>query len=191
MVGSAGRSSDVAQKEHRRAGDMKQQIVDAIIHSRVRTKTLGKASQTRKFLQQYFADVPVEDLRGRSPKTMARAALDHLEFGARRRRGQALLRLFNPTEKEHGYSSAYTFIEMINDDMPFLVDSVAAAVNRHGHGLQLLIHPRLGAKRSSSGQLQELFPLRGNGEHSAESFIYIEISKDTDSSVLDILRGTL
>ena len=92
---------------------------------------LKKPAQIKRYLRQYFVNVPVEDLQGRSEKIMARIAVDHLEFGARRRAGQALMRIYNATEKEHGYTSAFTFVEMVNDDMPFLVDSVAAAINRH------------------------------------------------------------
>ena len=166
---------------------MKQQIVDAIINSRVRTKTLSKPSQTRKFLQQYFADVPVEDLRGRSPKTMARAALDHLEFGTRRRRGQALLRLFNPSEKEHGYSSAYTFIEMINDDMPFLVDSVAAAVNRHNLAVHITVHPVISVVRDGKGKVTAVTGPADKDARS-ESFVRFAIDRETDSNELKLLR---
>ncbi len=142
-------------------------------------------------LRAYYADVPDEDLRHRDAKALAAAALSHIAFGRSRRRGIAIIRVFNPTAELDGWHSDATVVQLVNDDMPFLVDSVTMALNRLGHRVQLLIHPRLGAKRSRSGQLQELVPLRGNGEHSAESFIYIEISKDTNSSVLDLLRATL
>ena len=79
--------------------DTKQAIVDGITSARVSSKTLSNTAQKKQFLQQYVENVPVEDLQGRSEAIMARAALDHLEFGAKRRRGQALLRIFNPTEK--------------------------------------------------------------------------------------------
>ena len=49
---------------------------------------------------------------------------------ARRRRGRALVRVFNPTLREHGYTSPHTVIEMVNDDMPFLVDSIGLALSR-------------------------------------------------------------
>jgi len=44
--------------------------------------------------------MPVEDLHDKSEEVMARAAIDHLDFVDARRKGQALLRIFNPTEKK-------------------------------------------------------------------------------------------
>ena len=71
-------------KSNRRSGDARQKIVDTILASRATTKSLKKQAETKRFLKQYFADVPFEDLDGRSETIMARVALDHLEFGATR-----------------------------------------------------------------------------------------------------------
>ncbi len=141
----------MTKNENRRGGDIREVIVDAIVASRVTSKYLKKPAQIKKFLAQYFADVPVEDLQGRSEQIMARVAIDHLEFAAVRKKGQSLLRLFNPTEKTHGYTSAYTFVEMANDDMPFLVDSVAAAINRHQLVVHITVHPIISVIRDNTG----------------------------------------
>ena len=121
----------MTRHESRRGSDVKERILEAIIASRVQSKALSGRQQIKLYLGNYFADVPVEDLQGKPERVMARIALAHIEFGATRRKGQALLRIYNPTEKEHGYTSAYTFVEMVNDDMPFIVDSVSAAILRH------------------------------------------------------------
>ncbi len=176
----------MASKEHRRIGDLKKTIVDGIIAARVRSKTLKKPSHTRQFLRQYVKNVPVEDLQGRSEKLMARAAIDHLEFGARRRRGRALIRIFNPTVKEHGYTSAYTFIELVNDDMPFLVDSVSAAINRHNLAVHITVHPIIWVKRDNKGKLTDISKPGDKGARS-ESLIRLAIERETDPAVLKVL----
>ena len=51
----------------------------------------------------------------------AALAADMLEFARTRKRGRANVRLFNPTLKEHGWESAHTVVQVVNDDMPFLV----------------------------------------------------------------------
>ena len=187
MVAKAGWSSYVASKGQRRIGDMRKAILDAIASSRVRSRILTKPTQTKQFLQQYFEDVPVEDLRGRSEPIMARAAIDHLEFGANRRSGQMLLRIFNPTVKEHGYSSAFTIIEMVNDDMPFLVDSVVAAINRHNLAVHITVHPIISVKRDGKGRL---LAIANPGDENArsESFIRFAIERETKPTELKMLR---
>ncbi|MCG8369957.1 MAG: NAD-glutamate dehydrogenase, partial [Proteobacteria bacterium] len=137
--------------------------------------------------QQYFADIPYEDLEGRSEEIMARIALDHLDFGSVRRRGQALLRIYNASEAEHGYASAFTFIEMVNDDMPFLVDSVAAAINRHNLAVHITVHPIVSVRRGRNGRLTAISHPDDDEAHS-ESFIRFAISQVSDEQELELLR---
>ncbi|MEL7187406.1 MAG: NAD-glutamate dehydrogenase, partial [Pseudomonadota bacterium] len=177
----------MTSKEQRRVGDQKEAIIDSICASKARSFILKKPAQTRKFLEQYFADVPVDDLIGRDENIMARAAIEHLEFGARRRRGQALLRIFNPTEKEHGYSSKYSFVEMINDDMPFLVDSVAAAINRHELAVHITVHPIIAVKRDAKGKLLSVTDPDDEDARN-ESYIRFAIDRESDPASLKVLR---
>ena len=187
MVGKSDRSKQVAAKEKRRAGDMKESIVRSIVASKAKSKTLKKASHTKKFLDQYFEDVPVEDLRNRPAKLMARAAIDHLDFGAQRRSGQALLRIFNATEKNQGYNSPYTFVEMINDDMPFLVDSIAAAFDGHDLAVHITVHPVISVQRDSKGALKGIAK-PGDAGARPESFIRFAIDRVSDPAALKALR---
>ncbi len=166
---------------------MKAAIVDTIVASRAPSKILPKAAQRRRFLKQYFAHVPVEDLVGKDEAVMARAALDHLAFGAKRRRGQALLRIFNPTEKEHGYESKFTFIEMVNDDMPFLVDSVAAAINRHDLAVHITVHPIISVLRDAKGKLTGI-AAPNSARARRESYIRFAIDRESEPATLKILR---
>jgi glutamate dehydrogenase len=177
----------VTSKEQRRINDMRPSIVDEILQSNARSKAIGSASQRKRFLKQYFSDVPMEDLQGRSPDLMARAALDHLDFAARRRKGQALLRVFNATKKEHGYESNFTFVEMVNDDMPFLVDSVAAAIDRHELAVQITVHPVISVRRDSKGRLTHIAK---NKDKAAidESFVRFAIDRESDPAVLRLIR---
>jgi glutamate dehydrogenase len=177
----------VRKQELRRESDARERIVRAIVSTRMHSKVLDERSQVRRYLNQYFADVPAEDLVGRSEKIMARIALEHLEFGAKRRPGEALLRIYNPTEREHGYSSKFTIIEMINDDMPFLVDSVAAAITRQDLSVHITVHPVLRLARNRSGKLVSVLE-RDDDEGRLESFIRFAIDRETDPQQLRILE---
>ena len=166
---------------------MRKHIVDAILATNLKSRHLSKNADIRRFLQQYFATVPYEDLAGRSEEIMARIALDHLALGAVRREGEALLRIYNATEKEHGYASQYTFVEMVNDDMPFLVDSVAAAINRHNLGVHITVHPIISVRRDKSGKLTGIAD-PGDSKALPESFIRFAITRETDEKTLKQLQ---
>ena len=87
----------MTKQDLRRGSDDKERILDAIVSTRIQTKALTSRAQIKAYLGQYFADVPVEDLLGRSEKIMARIALNHLEFGSMRKKGRPLLRIYNPS----------------------------------------------------------------------------------------------
>jgi glutamate dehydrogenase len=84
------------------------------------------------FVRRYYADVDAEDLAERSAEDLYGAALSHWHFARSLRRQQAKLRVYNPRVDEHGWQSTHTVVEIVNDDMPFLVDSVTMEVNRQG-----------------------------------------------------------
>ena len=177
----------MTKQELRRGSDDKERIMGAIVATRAQTKSLSSRAEIKAYLGQYFADVPVEDLLGRSEKIMARIALDHLEFGSVRKKGQALLRIYNPNEKQQGYASNFTFIEMINDDMPFLVDSISAAVNRQDLAAHITVHPVVRVERDARGRLKSV-ATRNGASGKAESFVRIAIDRETDPQRLKVLE---
>ena len=67
-------------------------------------------------------------------------------------------------------------LAVINDDMPFLVDSVAATVAAHGLVIERLIHPVISVRRSEQGALLELStdPVTATQR---ESVIYLETDR--------------
>src|SRR5437660_1160473 len=93
------------------------------------------------FVDGYYGQVDPEDLLERQPADLYGAALSHWNFARKRESGHPRVRVFNPSIEEHGWQSTHTIIEIVNDDMPFLVDSVAMEINRHGLTLHLVIHP--------------------------------------------------
>src|SRR5580693_5655503 len=90
----------------------------------------GRNELRQRFLRAYFRGVAEEDLAERAPRQLAKAALAHLAFGARRPAGRSLVRVFNPDLAADGFESPHTLVLTVTDDMPFLVDSVGMAFGR-------------------------------------------------------------
>jgi glutamate dehydrogenase len=146
----------------------------------------------KRFLQAYYANVDAEDIAARNPKELAAAALSHLMF-ARQRRGRALVRVFNPTLREYGYSSPHTVIEMVNDDMPFLVDSIGLALTRRALTLHFLTHPIFAVTRDKAGVLRSIGE-RGSAadkHHRLESFQHVEVDRMVDAATLQSLSAEI
>ena len=83
----------------------------------------------------------------------------------------------------------FTRIAIVNDDMPFLVDSIAATIASQGLTIDRLLHPVLPVRRSGDGELDEI--LAGSGDKSTrESMIYIETAR-VDARDRRALEGAL
>jgi glutamate dehydrogenase len=138
------------------------------------------------FVSEYFDGLDQEDLASHRAEDLYGAALSHWTFARTRIPGLASVRIRNPTIEEHGWQSSHTVIEIVNDDMPFLVDAVTMEVNRHGLALHLIAHPILTVRRDTTGKLVE-FP--GNAEKDPrESWMHLQIDRVHDRARLQALH---
>jgi glutamate dehydrogenase len=105
-----------------------------------------------------------------TPQGLSDAAAFLLETAARRDSGEAAIRI----ESVSGSASErFMRIALINDDMPFLVDSISGAIAAHGIAIDRLIHPVLAVRRGPDGTLSEIVAGEAAGER-RESYIYLE-----------------
>ncbi len=143
------------------------------------------------YIEQYYAYVPPGDILATSPQDLFGAAKGHLDFAASRRPGKSLLRVYNPGQKGDGWASSHTVVEIVNDDMPFLVDSVTAELNRQGLGVHLAVHPIIRAIRGPGGRLVEVAADDGGdgAPGIAESFIRVEVTRQSGPRLKEIKKG--
>ena len=133
-------------------------------------------------VRRYFERVDPEDLAERDPADLYGAALSHWQFAQRREPGVAKVRVFNPALDEHGWQSTHSIVEIVADDMPFLVDSVTMEVNRHGQTLHLFIHPIVSVARAADGTLTALAK-----DGARESFMHVEVDRIVDAAERETL----
>jgi glutamate dehydrogenase len=167
-------------------------IISATVTAAAHLPKSTRGTDPKGFLQAYYANVDAEDIAARDPAGLAAAALSHLMF-ARQRRGRALVRVFNPTLREHGYTSPHTVIEMVNDDMPFLVDSIGLALKRRSLTLHFLAHPVLAIARDGAGVLRSVEERghAGDKHQRLESFQHLEVDRMVDPALLESLCGEI
>src|SRR5437762_10975629 len=150
--------------------------VVALVQARV---AASDRATIQELVRRYYGQVDPEDLALRQPDDLYGAALSHWGFAKNREPGRVKVRVFNPSIEEHGWQSTHTIIEIVNDDMPFLVDSVTMEVNRHGLTLHLITHPIIGVERGADGSLVGL-AADGSKMRQLESFIHVEVDRITE-----------
>ncbi len=144
------------------------------------------------FVRQFYHWVPMEDLAGRSTRDLYGAAMAVWGFARDRPAGSASVRAYNPSVGDGGWVSTSTIVEVVVDDMPFLVDSVAMELSRRGYGIHLSIVPVIDVLRDADGQLADVFPpSAGVSGAVTESLMQFEVDRETDPERLEALVGDI
>ena len=138
-------------------------------------------------LEVYFSDADIDGLGDASLEELHGAAIQHYRLGLSRKPGLATINSYIADFDRHGWHSPHTVIDIVTDDMPFLVDSITMTVYRHGLTIHKLMHPLLGIVRDEAGNLQRS-ARRGTAETRTESWIHLEIDRIGDPGQIDALR---
>ncbi len=170
--------------------ERKAELIDGVIAMIQARLPAAQAEPLTGFVARYFQQVDADDLNERSIGDLYGAALAHWHFGHRFISGVPRVRVYNPNVQEHGWQSPHTVVEIVNDDMPFLVDSVAVEINRQGFTLHLTIHPVLCIERDAEGLLLSLAE-HGSPAARMDSFIHLEVDRRTDPQALEALATGL
>ncbi|PZF80888.1 NAD-glutamate dehydrogenase [Jiangella anatolica] len=160
----------------------------------------GSREEDEAFLRRYYRHVTAEDLVDRDVVDVYGVAASHRRSAQTRPQGTAVVNVYTPTIDEHGWASGHTIVEVVIDDMPFLVDSVTMALAEHEHAIRLVVHPQLVVRRDITGQLVEVLDLNENdprrdSDTVVESWMHVEIDRtddpDDQAAIERLLRDVL
>jgi glutamate dehydrogenase len=135
----------------------------------------GGGQAEARFAREFLARVPIEELETASLPALAAIARGMREFAVQRVAGTPVIRVYNPDSERNGWSSPHSVVEIINDDMPFLVDSVVLALSRLGVAAQLIIHPVLKVRRDQGGHWLDLDS--PDSDIDGESLMHVQIDR--------------
>ncbi|PJA57090.1 MAG: NAD-glutamate dehydrogenase [Rhodocyclales bacterium CG_4_9_14_3_um_filter_68_10] len=164
----------------------KQELIARVAEQAGRRLEAAEALAFAEFARRYYDDADVDDLAGREVADLYGAAASHWRFLQSYAGGAPKLRVFSPNAHSHGWSSPHTVVEIVNDDMPFLVDSVTMEANRQGLAVHLMLHPVMRVKRGADGVF---LGLAEGGDGCFESIIHAELDRRSDAAVLENLEA--
>ncbi len=151
------------------------------------------------FLAAYYRLVAPEELAAAGPGRLAATAAAHLALGTTRPQGRPCVSV-RPAD-EASLTGTGTVVDLVTDDMPYLVDSVTMALNRQAADVRLIVHPMLTVRRDVAGGghglASDASAEPANAEPTGaspvrESWIHVELSPVADDDALAAdLRGVL
>ncbi len=143
------------------------------------------------FVRRYFAHVAPDDVIYTPFETLLGGVMSLWELGAQRTPGVPKIRIFNPTMEKNGWGLEHTAIEIANDDMPFLVDSVSAEIRRRDRKIHLLLHPVIRTVRDSAGNRVEITDTLQGARANVESYMHIQMDQETEPAELESIRASI
>ncbi|AVT31549.1 NAD-glutamate dehydrogenase [Plantactinospora sp. BC1] len=150
----------------------------------------GDDHDAATLVDRFWRFAPDEELIGFTPAEMLAAAKAHRDLAQQRVPGELKLRIHEPDEEQQ-----HTVIEIVTDDMPFLVDSVTALLTGHHLDVHMLVHPLVVVRREPLGRLTEVAadvePDDAIDGDIVESWMRIEIDPVRGAADRDRLRAEL
>ncbi|MFQ5783478.1 MAG: NAD-glutamate dehydrogenase [Alphaproteobacteria bacterium] len=175
-----------------RAKDRKTELLETIASQLNERLPRDTAPLLDHFARQYYDGVAPEDLAGASVDNLFGEVLSIWRFVRKRKPNESKVRVFNPRHEEDGWQSTHTVVEIVNDDMPFLVDSVAADLNKNELMVHLLIHPIMQVRRNDAGKIVAVLDPDDAAEDAvAESILHVEVTQQSEQADLDAIRASL
>ncbi|MDP3866325.1 MAG: NAD-glutamate dehydrogenase, partial [Rhodoferax sp.] len=132
------------------------------------------------FVSAYFDNTDPDELQQRGSATLLALAAAHWHLlDASPNVAGERIRVYNPTLAEDGFDSEQTVIQIVHDDMPFLVDSVTMAINRSGRMVHWIVHPLLALERDADGKVAKALLARQDAGHkqAISSLILVECDR--------------
>lgn len=145
-----------------------------LIHSKVPNK---QVKQVEQFASCLYAHMSKDDLKARNDSDLYGAVLSLWNAANITPEGGAHIRVFNPSQSKHGWQSTHSIIEVIQPDMPFLVDSVGMALNRIGITAHLMLHTPLSIKRTKETISEVRYGEEGSDQLEKVAVFLIEIDR--------------
>ncbi|MDQ1475255.1 MAG: glutamate dehydrogenase [Actinomycetota bacterium] len=141
------------------------------------------ADAVEAFVTRYYAQLVIDDVALSNADQLARAALSHWRLGARRPPATPIVSVRTPTTASESWDAPHTVVDIVTDDMPFVVDSATMALDRHSLGIHLVVHPVLDVQRDAEGVRTE------GGRAVRESWVHIEVDRETSADILEAVRA--
>ena len=138
------------------------------------------------FIKQLYGRAVPEDVIRYAPDDLATLAAGAYDFIAERQSGMPKIRCETTRLAQSGDRNSVTIVEIVNDDMPFLVDSVMGEIAERKLDVELVVHPMFGVRRTGS-KLGAIGTPDSAGTR--ESFIHIHLSPIAEDSCRELTRA--
>ena len=129
--------------------------------------------ELRPLVAKFFHGVDHAELASRQPGELAEAISAQSTLAQVRVAGSAKVAVRIPGDAD--WAAGRAVVQVVTDDMPFLVDSSILAIRRAGFDVELMMHPVFQVARDADGRLLSLGAGASSPATRGESFLHFEL----------------
>ena len=166
--------------------DLRKLTIDQIKSLLDERLSKNDSEQAGRLAQAYYQQASPADLTQISMDDYYGALLCLWQFIQLRQPNQTLVHIYNPEPEEHHWHSTHSVIEIMVEDMPFLLASILMELDRQEIQVHNLVHPVIKVQRDDSGQLVSVGKTKG---HKPEALMRIEV--DRQPGALELEKVTI
>ncbi|MDX8149796.1 NAD-glutamate dehydrogenase [Lentzea sp. BCCO 10_0061] len=182
-TGAPTRTDDVSAAPA--AGDDSRPASPEQVRDELIERAAANAPELADLIRLFYRHVPAEEVNDDDPVDLVGAVRSNYQLAESRVPGRAAVRILNPTRGTDGWQCPVTVVQVVTDDMPYLVDSVASELTRGGVQVQRVVHPIVVVRRDPvTGERIEVLPTADPADPPsdalAESWMNVEVDLITD-----------
>ena len=169
-------------------------IINAVVNKIEQEMEANQAKLCSEFVRQFYGTVALDDLNEWEIEDLYGAAANFWALIKHRAPNEIKIKIYNPDFERHGWQTTHTVVEVICDDMPFLVDSLRLVVNRMDLVSHLIIHMGgMYVERNKDNDIVKILPRSSDLPKGTitEAPIFMEVDRQTDIKVLEELQKNL
>ena len=151
-------------------------------------KKITSKSLFNEYLKIFYSQTYSFDFVDYSKDELFYLALSSFEFFSNKPKNKPKIKLYNPSVDPDGFDSSCTIVDIINDDMPFLLDSVIIHFEKLNIEIKNILHPVYSVARDKDG---ELLNLSDSDNLLKESVIQIHLSHISSKNEIKNLENDL
>ena len=158
----------------------------AIIEKAAISLARRRAEIPASFIEQLYGRAVPDDVVRYAPEDLATLTARAYDFMAERAAGAPKISCETVKLVDSGDSNLVTVVEIVNDDMPFLVDSVMGEIAERKPEIRLVAHPVFGVRRTGTKLSALDAP---SAAETRESFIHIHLAPIADDTCSELTRA--
>lgn len=147
------------------------------------------AENIERFVRIFFERNVYQEMNNLSLEDIEKLIFSLWKFFEKRKAGEAKIEIYE-TKPDEKFHASRIVINLINDNMPFLIDSLTGFLGRIGLHAHILIRPNLMVRRDREGLLKEIQSTAGTGTI-LESVIHCQISDPVSEQIISVLKTEL